>query len=120
MIVYSPDQTTRIHANGSKENAEQECWHEICRPQVHGYDLLRVAFLSPSRFISIADEKVARVFDAPQEFLEIVKNLHVADIASGLVSASQKSWSHPTHGSEGGTSTCCRCSTTRVVKQSGY
>ena len=75
MIVYSPDQTTRIHANGSKEKAEQECWHEICRPQVHGYDLIDATFLSATRFISIADEKVARVFDAPKSFVTFCKHL---------------------------------------------
>jgi elongator complex protein 2 len=49
-----------------------ETWHEIGRPQVHGYDLLRVQFIDALRFISIADEKVARVFDAPRNFVELL------------------------------------------------
>ena len=60
-------------------------WHEIGRPQVHGYDLIGAAFLDALRFVSIADEKVARVFEAPREFVEVVKNLGVADIEAGEV-----------------------------------
>ena len=60
-------------------------WHEIARPQVHGYDLVDGAFLDPLRFVSIADEKVARVFEAPREFIDVVNNLGVAAIESGEV-----------------------------------
>ena len=72
-----PDQTTRIHGNSNPDESGQEQWHEICRPQVHGYDLVDSVFLSPSRFVSIADEKVARVFDAPQSFISLSKNLKI-------------------------------------------
>lgn len=47
---------------------------------MHGYDLIGVAFVDALHFVSIADEKVARVFEAPQEFVEIVHNLSVADL----------------------------------------
>ena len=60
-------------------------WHEIARPQVHGYDLIGAAFLDSLRFVSIADEKVARVFEAPREFVEVVNNLAVAQLDSGAV-----------------------------------
>ncbi|KAJ3555141.1 hypothetical protein NM688_g2736 [Phlebia brevispora] len=81
LISTSLDQTARIHGETYRdETLQHSVWHEIGRPQVHGYDLLRVAFLSTLRFISIADEKVARVFDAPREFVETVKNLKIADI----------------------------------------
>ena len=72
-----PDQTTRIHGNTAAETGAKEQWHEICRPQVHGYDLVDSVFLSPTRFVSIADEKVARVFDAPQSFIILCKNLKI-------------------------------------------
>ncbi len=72
----SLDQTTRIHGEMATDNSS--IWHEIARPQVHGYDLLRVAFLSPLRFVSIADEKVARVFEAPREFIETSKNIGIS------------------------------------------
>lgn len=52
---------------------------------MHGYDLIGAAFLDPLRFVSIADEKVARVFEAPREFVDVVSNLHIADLDSGEV-----------------------------------
>lgn len=53
-------------------------WHEIARPQVHGYDLLNVVFINALRFASIADEKVLRVFDAPRTFVELAETLGIA------------------------------------------
>ena len=61
-------------------------WHELARPQVHGYDLLNVVFLDPLRFASIADEKVIRVFEAPQGFVELVEKLGVAQFDEKEVS----------------------------------
>lgn len=43
-------------------------WHEISRPQVHGYDLCSVSLVS-STLVSAAEEKVLRVFAPPQNFL---------------------------------------------------
>lgn len=61
-----------MHGNvNEKSLSTVESWHEISRPQVHGYDLVDAAFLSPTQFVSIADEKVARVFEAPQSFLSL-------------------------------------------------
>ena len=60
-------------------------WHELARPQVHGYDLIDAVFLTLTRFISIADEKVTRIFEAPKEFVQTIANLHVADLASDQV-----------------------------------
>ena len=81
------DQTTRIHGEvPSANDAVVKIWHEIARPQVHGYDLLDAVFLDPFRFISIADEKVARVFEAPREFVETIRNLHVTDVTEDTVS----------------------------------
>jgi len=39
-----------------------------------------VQFLDALKFVSIADEKVARVFDAPKAFVQLVRNLQVARI----------------------------------------
>ncbi|KAL1700740.1 WD40-repeat-containing domain protein [Schizophyllum commune] len=69
------DQTARIHGPVATAGA---AWHEIARPQVHGYDLLRGVFLDRLRYASIADEKVARVFDAPRSFVESAERLGVA------------------------------------------
>lgn len=68
-------------ADGSVVNS----WHEIGRPQVHGYDLIDVTFLDPLKFVSIADEKVARVFEAPRGFLDMAKGLGISDLKSDEV-----------------------------------
>ena len=74
-LLFSLDQTTRIHG------CSRGVWYEIARPQVHGYDLVGVAFLNTLRFVSVADEKVARVFDASGGFVKTVKALGVADLS---------------------------------------
>jgi len=61
-------------------------WHEIARPQVHGYDLLNVVFIEPLRFASIADEKVVRVFEAPRGFVQLTETLGVAQFSEEEVS----------------------------------
>ena len=84
-FVSSLDQTTRIHGAVSKtdENGDScQAWHELSRPQVHGHDLLDVAFLDPLKFISIADEKVARVFEAPRGFLHVINGLGVTQLVA--------------------------------------
>lgn len=52
---------------------------------MHGYDLLGVTFLDALKFVSIADEKVARVFEAPRSFVNVVEGLGVAKIAASDV-----------------------------------
>lgn len=50
-----------------------EAWHEIARPQVHGHDINCVTIIKGKgnhRFVSGADEKVGRVFEAPLSFLK--------------------------------------------------
>ncbi len=46
-------------------------WHELARPQVHGWDLASVCNdpLRPHSFVSAAEEKVIRVFQAPLPFI---------------------------------------------------
>lgn len=78
-----------------KNDPERFNWHELARPQVHGHDLSNATFLlGPSatsssegaatdptslarrhRFVSCAEEKVLRVFDAPVAFLHSMNNL---------------------------------------------
>jgi elongator complex protein 2 len=89
LMVYRLDQTSRIHgAIPTQKNASIDLgqpWHELSRPQVHGYDLLDIAFLNSLMFVSIADEKVARVFEAPRGFVDTVNGLGVAELASDQV-----------------------------------
>ena len=44
---------------------------------MHGYDLVDAAFLDPTRFVSIADEKVARVFEASRTFVTLSKHIGI-------------------------------------------
>jgi len=52
-----------------------ETWHELSRPQIHGYDLIAATWLGSLKFVSVADEKVARVFDAPKGFVKTLSGL---------------------------------------------
>ncbi|KAJ3510299.1 hypothetical protein NLJ89_g4762 [Agrocybe chaxingu] len=78
VISVGLDQTTRIHGPVRMPGTDKISWHEIARPQVHGYDLLNVVFISPLKFVSIADEKVVRVFESPRNFVELTVKLDVA------------------------------------------
>ncbi|VDP76829.1 unnamed protein product [Echinostoma caproni] len=60
--------------SGRMELFDEHClsksylWQEIARPQVHGYDMNAVAWLSPTSYVSAGDEKIARVFKATRTF----------------------------------------------------
>lgn len=69
VITVGTDQTSRLHAPWVEEG-KQVTWHEIARPQVHGYDMTCIASLGRFRFASGAEEKLIRVFEAPKNFLE--------------------------------------------------
>lgn len=45
-------------------------WHELARPQVHGYDMQTLCTLSRYRFASGAEEKIVRTFQAPANFVQ--------------------------------------------------
>ncbi|WRT67342.1 uncharacterized protein IL334_004312 [Kwoniella shivajii] len=79
LISVGSDQTSRIHAESSIPSSSTSRWAEIARPQIHGYDMTDIAFISPLRFVSGADEKVARVFDAPEGFVESLRTLGVSE-----------------------------------------
>ncbi|ETE68920.1 Elongator complex protein 2, partial [Ophiophagus hannah] len=70
IISVGSDQTTRIFAPWKRENNPEVSWHEIARPQVHGYDMQCIALTARFQFVSGADEKVLRVFTAPRNFIE--------------------------------------------------
>lgn len=53
----------------------QVTWHEIARPQIHGYDMQCLAMVGRFLFVSGADEKVLRVFKAPRNFVENFANI---------------------------------------------
>jgi elongator complex protein 2 len=70
LLSVSTDQTTRLHAEWKRN--EVISWHEIGRPQIHGYEMKCLAFIGSNqqRFVSGADEKILRIFEAPKNFLE--------------------------------------------------
>ncbi|KAG7097028.1 hypothetical protein E1B28_004421 [Marasmius oreades] len=77
LISAGLDQTTRIHGP-VLHFPQKPSWYELSRPQVHGYDCLGVAFLDDLKFASISDEKVTRIFEAPQRFVTLLETLKVS------------------------------------------
>ncbi|KAK2584060.1 hypothetical protein KPH14_006508 [Odynerus spinipes] len=77
LISTSTDQTTRVHA--PYKNNTTELWHEIARPQVHGYDMTCLAILRPYIFASGAEEKVIRIFMAPANFKKYLTQIADTD-----------------------------------------
>lgn len=75
LVSVSADQTARLHAPWTRDGTTT--WHELGRPQIHGYDMEDVAFLSRTRLISGSEEKIIRVFDAPKTFIESMQSLGV-------------------------------------------
>ncbi|RXW25233.1 hypothetical protein EST38_g579 [Candolleomyces aberdarensis] len=83
LISTGVDQTTRIHGGiPASESSANASWHELGRPQIHGYDLLNVVFIDRLKFASIADEKVLRVFEAPRSFVEVLEHLKVSNFSN--------------------------------------
>ncbi|NWR14117.1 ELP2 protein, partial [Emberiza fucata] len=75
VISVGVDQTTRLFAPWKRKEETEVTWHEIARPQVHGYDLRCLAMIGRFEFVSGADEKVLRVFRAPKNFIENFSNI---------------------------------------------
>ena len=50
-------------------------WHEVCRPQVHGYDMSCVASAGLTGFVAGAEEKLLRAFAAPTHLIKSLNEL---------------------------------------------
>lgn len=99
LFSVSLDQTTRIHANCVR--GDKTSFHEIARPQIHGYDMQCIAVLSRYKFASAAEEKIVRAFQAPGNFVENFRNLSkIKDDPEGdeILSSHQKGASVPSLG----------------------
>ncbi|XP_076864846.1 elongator complex protein 2 [Brachyhypopomus gauderio] len=70
VLSVGSDQTTRLFTTWKRKDCSQATWHEISRPQIHGYDMQCVALVGRFQLVSGADEKVLRVFKAPRNFVE--------------------------------------------------
>ncbi|KAI1753510.1 WD40-repeat-containing domain protein [Xylaria castorea] len=79
LLSTSADQTTRLHGRWERNGT----WHEMARPQIHGYDLNCIDSLGGSRFVSGADEKLMRVFDEPKAVAKLLNRLCGIGIGSG-------------------------------------
>ncbi|PWN35711.1 WD40 repeat-like protein [Meira miltonrushii] len=69
------DKTTRLH--GCYREGDKHSWHEMARPQTHGYEITALSWLSRLAFASAGDEKVIRVFEAPRGFVQSAQNLNM-------------------------------------------
>ncbi|ORY71612.1 elongator protein 2 [Pseudomassariella vexata] len=74
LLSTSTDQTTRLHARW-KTDAGNKSWHEMARPQIHGYDLNCIDSIGSSQFVSGADEKLMRVFAEPKAVAKLLNRL---------------------------------------------
>ncbi|KAK8038148.1 hypothetical protein PG994_014915 [Apiospora phragmitis] len=73
LLSTSSDQTTRLHAPWNA--GERKTWHEMARPQIHGYDLNCIDAIGSSQFVSGADEKLMRVFNEPKAVAKLLNRL---------------------------------------------
>lgn len=73
LLSTGSDQTTRLHAKWKRDGLAT--WHEMARPQIHGYDLNCIDTLGESQFVSGADEKLLRVFQEPKAVASLLQNL---------------------------------------------
>lgn len=73
LLSSSSDQTTRLHTKWTATGANT--WHEMSRPQIHGYDLNCIDSLGPAQFVSGADEKLMRVFSEPKAVASMLNRL---------------------------------------------
>jgi elongator complex protein 2 len=67
------DQTTRMFGEWKRDGITS--WHELARPQIHGYDLNAISTLSDWKFVSGADEKVLRVFQTSKSTADLIARL---------------------------------------------
>nr|XP_057903342.1 elongator complex protein 2-like isoform X1 [Doryrhamphus excisus] len=75
LLSVGSDQTTRLFTRWRRKDSKTATWHEISRPQIHGYDMQCLAMVGRFQFVSGADEKVLRVFQAPRNFVENFANI---------------------------------------------
>ena len=73
LLSTGSDQTSRLHAVWKR--GDKCSWHEMARPQIHGYDLNCIDVISQTKFISGADEKLLRVFDEPRATADLLQTL---------------------------------------------
>ncbi|KAM4688697.1 elongator complex protein 2 [Discoglossus pictus] len=86
LITVGTDQTTRLFGPWKRDGHSQVTWHEIARPQIHGYDMQCIAMIGRFQYVSGADEKVLRVFAAPRNFIDNFSKISGISIEKLLLS----------------------------------
>ena len=81
LLSTGSDQTTRLYAEWKHEPGNS--WHELARPQIHGYDLNCIDSIGQNQIISGADEKLLRVFDKPRAAADLLFTLCGIHTAAG-------------------------------------
>nr|CAD7425463.1 unnamed protein product [Timema monikensis] len=94
LMSAGSDQTTRLHAPWVRPGVSQVMWYELARPQVHGYDMACLALLSRYRFVSGAEEKVSRAFQAPNNFISNFHGICGLDPEGDLEATAMQSTPH--------------------------
>ncbi|CAI5759461.1 unnamed protein product [Candida verbasci] len=77
-VATSLDQTTRLFAPWKRDNIIT--WHEIARPQIHGYDMICYDNITTTKFVSGGDEKILRVFEITNSISSLLKKISNIDI----------------------------------------
>lgn len=73
LLSAGSDQTTRLHAEWKRNGGSS--WHELARPQIHGYDINCLDSIGHAQFVSGGDEKLLRVFDEPRATAVLLQTL---------------------------------------------
>eukprot|EP01132_Coremiostelium_polycephalum_P000974 gene974-1239_t len=88
-ISSSTDRTLRLHSEWVKKDDQTlKPWHEIARPQIHGYDLECFTFIFGKTHVIVsgAEEKIMRVFVGTQNFVDTLLNIsNVLPINDGTI-----------------------------------
>ncbi|CAG2109620.1 unnamed protein product [Medioppia subpectinata] len=84
LLSCSADETTRLHAIWSSRSDDKISWHEMSRPQIHGYGIKCIAMIDRHTFVSGADEKVLRLFRATKCFAQSLKHISNVDISNDM------------------------------------
>lgn len=66
-LTTSLDQSTRLWAEHNDGT-----WKEFARPQIHGYDIQSIHVITPALFISGAEEKIVRIFQATSSVVDML------------------------------------------------
>jgi len=73
LVNGSLDQTTRMFGEWKRDGIVS--WHEVARPQIHGYDLNAISSMKDWKFVSGADEKVIRIFQTSKPTADLEARL---------------------------------------------